>query len=200
MTTLYISIRVSCRRYLLIALVSFLMAVPLWVGAAVLWDEQPDPDLSDDFSTPTVLPNLMPGANDITGDLDQAGGDDDDFARFDVLPNQTVTQIILTSLSNGASGAAMGFRLFNGPNAAAPQLIVESLSDRDVGTDIFDLAGFAGPLTQGPYTLLFDRTQNGTTQYGFSLTVIPLPLPIILMGSALIALIIPRFIRPIGTR
>ena len=200
MNTLRTANRVFYKHCTPIALVLVLTAAPFCAGAATLWDEQGGAnDLSFDFMNPTVLPTLTPGANDIFGDLDQASGDDDDFASFNVLTNQTVTQIILTGLSNPTSGAAMDFRLYNGPNATAPQLIGESLSDRDIGMYIFNLAGFPGPLTPGSYTLFLERSQNDNTVYGLSLTVIPLPLPIAMMGSALVALIAPSFMRRIGT-
>ena len=166
------------------AFVWILAAVPALVGAAVLWEESINGELSNDLMNPTGLPILVPATNDIIGSLDQAlPPGDDDAAAFNVLPNQTVTQIILVGLGGGE---AMAVGLFDGPDATSPLLFATGLVGRDAGMNIFDLIPFAGPLAPGSYMLLFEQTQFDASPYEISLVVdqtpIPLPLPVVLHG------------------
>ena len=93
-------------------------------------------------------------------------------------------------------GISLGYEdlgLFDGPDATSPLLFATGLVGRDAGMNIFDLIPFAGPLAPGSYMLLFEQTQFDASPYEISLVVdqtpIPLPLPVVLLGSALVLLV-----------
>jgi hypothetical protein len=174
-------------------------------GAASIWDETLNGDLSNDRANPTLLTPLSIGSNTISGTVTQG---ERDYFRFNVPTGYTLNQIFLTvhSPANTSFFAIQsGTQITVDPTAptAGPLLGYVHTGGGLVGTDVLDdmatsnllvppAQGFALPLGPGDYSFWMQQTSAILTSYAFDVIIAPEPTTAALFGLGLASLAIAR--------
>ena len=176
-------------------------------GAATIWDESVDGDLSSSEAAPTSL-TLQAGSNVITGTM--GGPDTRDYVTFTLDPGELLIGLNLLDYTDVASGN-VGNRGFHAINLGATSFIPsggtaglflggDHLDPAPVGTDLLpDLAaaplagtGFTIPLGPDTYSYLVQQTGPQVTAYSIELVVAPEPSLLLLVTWGLSSLALAR--------
>lgn len=162
-------------------------------GAATVWDEAADGDLSGTPPAPTAV-MMATGSNVVLGSVDSLT-DIRDYLTFTVGTGQLLTAMSLLAYDDVTTGGPgnIGFLSLNaGSTSFFPS---ETSAGRFLGGDHADASllgipllehlstapmagtGFSVPLGPGAYTFLLQQTSGELTAYAVSFEVSPVPLP-----------------------
>jgi hypothetical protein len=182
---------------------SFLVAVGFsgLAGAATVWDESVDGNLSTDPAAPTGIA-FSAGNNVIIGTIG-GPGNVGDYITFSFGPDQGLVGLVLLEFES-SMGDERGFNALNlGPTSFIPSPATQDnflggnhVNAFEVGTDLLPgLAntplvgtGFSIPLGEGTYSYLIQQTGSDPTNYSLEFQVVPVPAAVWLFGSALLGL------------
>ena len=172
-------------------------------GAAVVWDEAVNGDLSGDGGSPTPL--AFPVGTSTVSATSVAG--DREYARFTIPPGLALESVFLRSYT-GADGLSFigtqrGSTFTEPPGAANPANLLGYThfgpGAGNVGADIlpamgsgFGSQGFTPPLGPGDYSLWMQQTGSIPTGYTFDFVVTPEPSTAALAGLAAAGLLCRR--------
>lgn len=167
-------------------------------GAATVWDESADGNLSTDPNAPTGIA-FSAGSNIINGTIG-GPGNVGDYITFTFGPGQGLTGLVLLEFAS-QMGDERGFHAINlGPTSFIPSPATQDnflggnhLNAFEAGTDVLPgLAttplvgpGFAIPLGEGTYSYLIQQTASDPTSYSLEFQVVPLPAAAWLFASGL---------------
>lgn len=182
------------------ACVAFFMALSLSgvAGAATVWDESIDGDLSTDPAAPTGIA-FSAGNNVIIGTIG-GPGNVGDYITFTFGPDQGLTGLVLLEFDSEI-GDERGFNAVNeGPTSFIPSPATQDnflggnhVNAFEVGTDILPRlgttplvgSGFSIPLGEGTYSYLIQQTASDLTSYSLEFQVVPVPAAVWLFASGL---------------
>lgn len=171
----------------------------LSAGAATVWDESINGDLSSNGLQPTSLAMAV-GANRMVGVVGDSGqGVDRDYFSFTVPVGAVLGAIMLldnTSVSGGASffGIQAGPQVTVTPNGsgAAALLGFSHYSNDQINTDILPniVIGPLSTLPSGTYSVWVQET-GGPATYGFNfiLSAVPEPTALAMMFAGLLVFV-----------
>ncbi len=140
------------------------------VGAAVLWDESVDGDLSDLKTVPTVV-DVGFDSTVVAGTV--GPGAEDDVFSFVVPPGVALDSVVLLDYSSSTNTTFFGI---DDQATYAARFGSINFGIGDVGTDILPAMGasrgnFTPPLTSGTYSFWLDEDQTAepySLQFNFS--------------------------------
>jgi hypothetical protein len=155
-------------------------------GAATIWDEGTNGDLSTNPAAPTGV-TVDIGTNSVIGtSVGSEEGPDRDIFSFTVPDGAVLTQLVLTSFSTedlAFIGLEAGSSITD-TSSAANLLGWLHPSAAFVGTDILDdmsqgdgAIGFTAPLGPGTYTLWMQQGDPDLLSYGLDLIIEPAAVP-----------------------
>jgi hypothetical protein len=127
----------------------------------VIWDESENGDFSNVDETPTDLPTLSPGSNEIHGSIGRfSSSDTADVATFTVPAGYQLSQVILSSYDDIVYYDYVPFTLYNGSTVNDPQIESILLNENGAGTDLLQFDSMPGPQPAGVYTFKFSSIQQ----------------------------------------
>lgn len=167
-------------------------------GAATVWDESVDGNLSTDPAAPTGI-TFSAGNNVIIGTIG-GPGNVGDYITFSFAPGQGLVGLVLLEFDS-QMGDERGFNAVNeGSTSFIPSPATQDnflggnhVNAFEVGTDILPRlgstplvgSGFSIPLGEGTYSYLIQQTASDLTSYSLEFQVVPVPAAVWLFASGL---------------
>jgi len=154
------------------------------VGAATVYDEAVNGDLSNNGPTPTSIA-LLTGSNQIFGTTGRAAAIDRDYFTVTIPTGLSLTSLTLLPGSSSGGISFIGIEagsVFNVPPTASDAVGLLGwwhYSPADINTNLLPVmavpsqgsSGFITPLGSGSYSFWVQDFNAGSFSYGFDLTV-----------------------------